>query len=175
MRPQLHSEECGMWGILWGRGTHSQMREPDLETWNWSRHRACCQDGKYFVGVSTFCFLSLAARRAASARMGWDECMRVKSCVQMNICIKSCSLAPSLSCPYKCSGPRMSAAAVRKEIFLVTNGLHTDFQPGPLRALRAGRGWPHCRLGGSEVQKPVSNISAPSSLAPTRCCIFRES
>ena len=28
---------------------------------------------------------------------------------------------------------------------------------------------------GSEVQKPVSNISAPSySLAPTRCCIFRE-
>ena len=29
-----------------------------------------CQDGEYVVGVSTFCFLSLAARRVASAQNG---------------------------------------------------------------------------------------------------------
>ena len=60
-----------------------------------------------------------------------------------------------------------AAAAVRKEIFLVTNGLHTDFQPGPLLWSGGGGGVHKYRLGeGARSRNRFLTSPLPATLWP---------
>ena len=105
MRPQLHSEECGVWGILWGReGVRWEKQtwwKPEIDP---NTEYNAKMEENILSEFQHFAFYLWWPGGWPLLRMGWDEWMRVKSCVEMNICIKSSSsLAPSLSCPYKCS------------------------------------------------------------------------